>query len=65
MLNLKGQYLGIVFGVATDKNNTAYALSYREVEPVLRKAMTTREKVSTGRCVPLETEVTQTTVKQG
>ncbi|VHO01076.1 MarP family serine protease [Lawsonella clevelandensis] len=64
LLNLKGQYLGIVFGVATDKNNTAYALSYSEVEPVLRKAMTTREKVSTGRCVPLETEVTQTTVKQ-
>lgn len=54
LLNLKGEYLGIVFGVATDKDNTAYALSYSEVEPVLQKAMTTREEVSTGRCVSLD-----------
>ena len=60
LLDVQGHYAGMVFGVATDKKNVAYALSYREIEPVLQKGMRTRERVSTGRCVPLDAEVTTT-----
>lgn len=51
LLNAEGRYLGMVFGLATDKSNTAYALTIEEMSPVLNKATTTREEVSTGRCL--------------
>lgn len=60
VLNANGQYLGLVFGVSTEKSGTAYTLTSAEMQPVLQKALTTREKVSTGRCVTMDTEMSAT-----
>lgn len=64
VLNAHGRYLGMVFGVSTEKSDTAYTLTSEEMEPVLQKSLTTREEVSTGRCISLESEISAATSVQ-
>jgi S1-C subfamily serine protease len=45
-----GKVLGVVFGAATDKSETGFALTNSEVRPVVARATSWTSEVSTGRC---------------
>jgi S1-C subfamily serine protease len=51
LLDPEGRVVGIVFAKSIDDQETGYALTLAEAEPVLRYATASSEPVSTGACV--------------
>lgn len=52
LVNGAGQVIGLVFGAAADDPNTGFALTGAQIKPILDAALTSRNGVSTGVCVP-------------
>lgn len=51
MFDSKGNVVGVIFGVAVDDPDTAFALTAKQVEPALQAGTTATAAVSTGNCV--------------
>ncbi|GAA1092918.1 MarP family serine protease [Tsukamurella spumae] len=51
MFDRQGNVVGVIFGVAVDDADTAFALTAKQVEPALQAGSTATAGVSTGDCV--------------
>ncbi|BDH59467.1 MarP family serine protease [Tsukamurella sp. PLM1] len=51
MFDREGNVVGVIFGVAVDDADTAFALTAKQVEPALKAGTTATAGVSTGDCV--------------